>query len=84
MEKVYNKLSGLIPWTEEPGGLQSIRLQRVWKNWAQQAKKDVMQTWLYVCRCVYWFGKNVQQIYSEYPCNGKIMGSFPPTLHSYL
>ena len=24
----------------------------------------------------------MQQIYSDYPCNGKIMGSFPPTLHS--
>ena len=22
-----------IPWTEEPGGLQSIRLQRVGQNW---------------------------------------------------
>ena len=23
-----------IPWTEEPGGLQSMGLQRVWPNWA--------------------------------------------------
>ena len=22
-----------IPWTEEPGGLQAMGLQRVWHNW---------------------------------------------------
>ena len=23
-----------IPWTEEPGGLQSMRLERIWHDWA--------------------------------------------------
>ena len=27
-------LAWRIPWTEEPGGLQSTGLQRVWHNWA--------------------------------------------------
>ena len=27
-------LAGRIPWTEEPGGLQSVGLQRVEQNWA--------------------------------------------------
>ena len=27
-------LTWKIPWTEEPCGLQSMRLQRVWHNWA--------------------------------------------------
>ena len=29
-------LAGKIPWTEEPGGLQSIRLQRVRHDWATE------------------------------------------------
>ena len=29
-------LAWRIPWTEEPGGLQSMRLQRVGPNWATQ------------------------------------------------
>ena len=27
-------ISGKIPWTEEPGGLQSVGMQRVRHNWA--------------------------------------------------
>ena len=30
-------LSEKPPWTEEPGGLQSIGLQRIWHNWSQLA-----------------------------------------------
>ena len=30
----FNILAGRIPWTEEPGGLQSMRLQRVGHNQA--------------------------------------------------
>ena len=27
-------LAWIIPWTEEPSGLQSMGWQRVWHNWA--------------------------------------------------
>ena len=40
-----NILAWEIRWTEEPGGLQSIKLQRVWHDWAHtptQAGKDNM------------------------------------------
>ena len=30
-------LSWKTPWTEEPGGLQSIALQRVWRDWSDLA-----------------------------------------------
>ena len=30
-------LAGRIPWTEEPGGLQSIPSQRVWHDWSSLA-----------------------------------------------
>ena len=30
----FNNLAWRIPWTEEPGGLQSIGLQRVEHDWA--------------------------------------------------
>ena len=32
-------LPGKIPWKEEPGGLQSIGLQRVGHNWVHQAHR---------------------------------------------
>ena len=35
-------LAWRIPWTEEPGGLQSIRLQRVTYNWSYWARTHVM------------------------------------------
>ena len=31
-------LPGESPWTEEPGGLQSMGLQRVWHNWSDWAR----------------------------------------------
>ena len=33
----YSILVGIIPWTEEPGGLQSMGLQRVGHNWAHSS-----------------------------------------------
>ena len=38
-------LAWRIPWTEEPGGLQSITLQKSWAQWSnltlfQQMKKE--------------------------------------------
>ena len=43
-----------IPWTEEPGSLQSMGLQRVWHNWATNTLwgKGWMQWWreaVYIC-----------------------------------
>ena len=34
METHSNILAWRIPWTEEPGGLQSMELQRVGRDWA--------------------------------------------------
>ena len=31
-------LAWKIPWTEEPGRLQSLGLQRVWRNWVTKQK----------------------------------------------
>ena len=44
----YSILAWRIPWTEEPGGLQSMRLQRVWRDlttlWmAEQRNSKMMQ-----------------------------------------
>ena len=42
-----------IPWTEEPGGLQSMGLQRVGHDWATSVCVCVC-----VCVCVYWIRYN--------------------------
>ena len=34
-----------IPWTEEPGGLQSIGLWRVWHNWATSLSLFTFMQW---------------------------------------
>ena len=34
-------LAWRIPWTEEPGGLQSMGLQRVGHNWSDSAHTQV-------------------------------------------
>ena len=34
-------LAGRIPWTEKPGGLQSIALQRVGHDWSNLARTHV-------------------------------------------
>ena len=33
-------LAWKVPWTEEPGGLQSMRSQRVWHNWGEQQQQQ--------------------------------------------
>ena len=39
-------LAWRIPWMEEPGGLQSMGLQRVGHNWSDLAQEDVNHdTW---------------------------------------
>ena len=42
-------LAWKIPWTEEPGGLQSIGLQRVWDGWETNTRnwvnKNARQGW---------------------------------------
>ena len=35
METHSSTLAWRIPWTEEPGGLQSMRSQRVWHSWVE-------------------------------------------------
>ena len=36
-------LAWRIPWTEEPGGLQSMESQRVGHDWATNAREDISQ-----------------------------------------
>ena len=43
-------LAWRIPWTEEPGGLQSMGLQRVWHNRATNALELLLLCWL----CAMW------------------------------
>ena len=38
-----NKLAWEIPWTEEPGGLRSLRLQRVRYNWSDLAHTRILE-----------------------------------------
>ena len=45
-------LAWRIPWTKEPGGLQSIRLQRVRHNWATNTLGLVCRYSESVCVCV--------------------------------
>ena len=48
-------LAWKIPWTEEPGGLQSMRLQRVRRDWAPDGCMDGwMDGWIRVLVTVYW------------------------------
>ena len=37
-------LAGVIPWTEEPGGLQSVGSQRVGHDWATNTQTRVNPT----------------------------------------
>ena len=39
-------LAGIIPWTEEPGGLQSVGSQRVGYDWAANTHTRVNPTGL--------------------------------------
>ena len=46
-----NNLAWRIPWTGEPGGLQSIVLQRLGQDWSNLAAVDVKWHFI-VCVCV--------------------------------
>ena len=54
-------LSWKIPWTEEPGGLQSMGLQKVRHNWAYMHAKNIEVHWIGEAglwrssRSFYWF-----------------------------
>ena len=48
MTTYFSILSWRIPWTEEPGRLLSIALQRVWLNWSYLAR---MHTGAGGCTC---------------------------------
>ena len=41
-----NILAWVIPWTEEPGGLQSKGLQRVWHGWATKQVSKLLKNQL--------------------------------------
>ena len=41
-----------IPWTEEPGELQSMGLQRVGHNLAMEHRYIYKYTYIYMCVCV--------------------------------
>ena len=45
-------LAWSIPWTEEPGGLQSMGLQRVWHNWSDLALTHGCMIYAVCCVCV--------------------------------
>ena len=38
-----------IPWTEKPGRLQSVRLQRIGHNWSTAFQVNSEGTWSYIC-----------------------------------
>ena len=46
-------LAWRIPWTEEPGGLQSIRLQRVRHNWSGLARTLALNVMISVTK-IFW------------------------------
>ena len=46
-----NILAWRIPWTEEPGGLQSMRLQRVGHNLETNTICETVDEDLEACRC---------------------------------
>ena len=42
-----------IPWTEEPGGLQSLGLQRVRHDWATKQQGGKLESYVWVLVYVY-------------------------------
>ena len=47
-------LAWKIPWTEEPGGLQSMGLQRVGHDLATKQQQQTLQVLLLLCYYFYW------------------------------
>ena len=48
-------LAWRIPWTEEPGGLQSTGSQRVWHDWATSLTQETWWTWVWVNSGSWWW-----------------------------
>ena len=45
-----NILAWRIPWTEEPGGLQSVGSQRVWQDLVTKQQQR-LGLWITICQC---------------------------------
>ena len=39
----------ILPWTEAPGGLQTMRSQRVGHNWVQSTETSLVVQWIWMC-----------------------------------
>ena len=68
-------LPGEFPWTEEPGGLQSMELQRVGHDWAAEQQQQHVR----------WVGDAIQASHplsspSPFPQSFPASGSFPMCL----
>ena len=46
----FRILTGTIPWTEDPGGLQSMGLQKVRHDQATEHEQMPRESALWVCR----------------------------------
>ena len=73
MEIHSSILAWRMPWTEEPGGLQSMRSQRVRQDWATSLSLlhcwwECKLVWL-LCRTLWRFLKNLK---TELPCDPAI------------
>ena len=71
-----------IPWAEEPGGIQSMRSQRVRRDWARSSTEEVYQlAWFYVSAfCnrpnLYLQTINEEFLFPSAQCLGNISPSF--------
>ena len=55
-------LAGESPWTEEPGGLQSMCSQRVRQDWATTQKAFLFPCWLVLVTLQFWYSKDYQNL----------------------
>ena len=65
-------VAGKIPWTEEPGGLQSMGLQRVGHDWACL---HLCQAFVVACgilSCHMWDLSSLTRDQTHGPCNGSV------------
>ena len=56
-----------IPWTEEPGGLQSMESQSVGHNWGTNTHSDFLELWLFFLYIIWW-PLSLNIITKIYPC----------------
>ena len=54
-------LAWRIPWTEDPGGLQSIGLQRVWHNWVTNTHTHILYTHTYTHTHIQYFNMQAER-----------------------